>query len=122
MWHGRTRAIAWLELVLWMGLIFALSAIPDLSTGLQPLWDLVLRKFAHAAEYLVLGWLVVRAFERSGAKRGWAVFFGTLLGIVYAATDEYHQTFVLGRHGAVLDATIDSFGVLLGSLVRFRMQ
>ena len=36
------------------------------------------------------------------------------IGIAYAATDEVHQAFVPGRHGAVLDVLVDAVGVLIG--------
>ena len=53
----------WLPVVAWAALIFALSSVPDLGTGLGG-WDLVLRKLAHAAEYAVLGALLARATGR----------------------------------------------------------
>ena len=43
----------------WAALIFAISAIPSLGTGLGT-WDLVLRKLAHVTEYAVLGFLLAR--------------------------------------------------------------
>ena len=33
---------------------------------------------------------------------------------VYACSDEYHQTFVPGRAGAMIDVAVDLVGVLLG--------
>ena len=38
------------------------------------------------------------------------------LGVAYAATDEIHQHFVSGRHGAPVDVAIDAVGVLVGVL------
>jgi VanZ family protein len=85
--------------------IFALSSVPHLSSGLGT-WDLVLRKLAHAAEYAVLGALLVRAL--------WARLPALALGAAYAASDELHQHFVAGRHGSPLDAGIDVVGVAIG--------
>ena len=98
-------ASAWILVVLWAGLIFGLSSIPSLSTGLGT-WDLVLRKLAHTLEYAVLGLLLVRALGRE--------LPAFLAGVAYAATDELHQRFVPGRHGALYDVAIDAFGVLIG--------
>jgi VanZ family protein len=98
---------AWVPVVLWAGLIFGLSSIPSLSTGLGT-WDLVLRKLAHTTEYAVLGLLLLRAV---GSELP-----AFAMGVAYAATDELHQHFVPGRHGAVYDVAIDAFGVLLGVL------
>ena len=99
---------AWLPVVVWAALIFTLSSIPDLGTGLGG-WDLALRKIAHAAEYAVLGALLLRAVGRE--------LPAAALGIAYAVTDEVHQAFVPGRHGAVMDVLIDAVGVLLGVYV-----
>ena len=97
----------WLPVVAWAALIFALSSIPDLGTGLGT-WDLVLRKLAHAAEFAVLGGLLSRAL--GDARVAFA------LGVGYAVTDEVHQHFVAGRIGAPLDVAIDAAGVALGVL------
>jgi len=118
----RRFSIAWLPLLVWMALIFTLSSIPDLSSGLQPMWDLVLRKSAHAGEYAILGWLAYRALVSSGVSRTRALWLAVLIGAAYAASDEFHQTFVPGRHGAVIDATLDSFGVLFGVLIGHKRQ
>jgi len=95
----------WAPVVLWAAVIFAISSVPDLGTGLGT-WDLVLRKLAHAGEFAVLGALLVRAFA---AERP-----ALALGIAYAASDELHQVFVPGRRGSVLDILIDSVGVAFG--------
>jgi VanZ family protein len=97
--------------VAWAALIFALSSVPDLGTGLGG-WDVVLRKIAHAAEFGILAALLVRALRRTG----WAV----VLGIAYAISDEIHQSFVEGRQGAVLDVVIDSVGVVIGAVLAAR--
>ncbi len=95
----------WLPVVAWAAVIFAFSSVPDLGTGLGG-WDLVLRKIAHAAEYAVLGALLVRATGRARL----AVALGTL----YAISDEVHQSFVPGRVGSPLDVALDAVGVVVG--------
>jgi VanZ family protein len=97
--------------VVWAALIFALSSIPSLSTGLG-LWDTILRKCAHTAEYAVLGALLLRA------RIGWPAALA--IGIAYAASDEVHQRFVRGRHGSPVDVGIDTIGLLIGILVASR--
>lgn len=86
------------------------------------MWDLVLRKLAHAGEYAVLGWLSYRACTINGTSRNRALVFGVALGVLYAISDELHQRFVPGRQGAVIDIMLDSFGVLLGALARYRVR
>jgi VanZ family protein len=95
----------WLPVLAWGAVIFALSSIPDLGTGLGG-WDLVLRKIAHAAEYAVLGALLVRATTRPG--------LAFALGVSYAVTDEVHQLFVPGRMGSPIDVAVDALGVAVG--------
>jgi VanZ family protein len=95
----------WLPVLVWAAVIFALSSVPDLGTGLGG-WDLVLRKIAHAAEYAILGALLARATGRAGLAIG--------LGTLYAVSDEIHQSFVPGRMGSPLDVAIDAVGVGIG--------
>jgi VanZ family protein len=98
----------WLPVVVWAGVIFAFSSVPDLGTGLGG-WDLVLRKIAHAGEYAILCALLLRATGRTG--------LAFALGTLYAVTDELHQAFVPGRAGAPLDVAIDAVGVAFGILL-----
>jgi VanZ family protein len=95
--------------LLLMGLIFFLSAQPDLSTGLGT-WDLILRKLAHMAEYGLLWLLWWRALGYGNPALPAAIAIG------YSITDELHQTTVEGRHGTPVDVLIDSAGVALAYL------
>ncbi|HEY7707542.1 MAG TPA: VanZ family protein [Gaiellaceae bacterium] len=101
----------WGPVVAWAAVIFAFSSIPSLGTGLGT-WDLVLRKIAHATEFAILAALLVRA-TRSPA-------LAIVLAVGYAITDEVHQSFVSGRHGAPLDVVIDAVGVVVGALLASR--
>jgi VanZ family protein len=92
--------------LLLMGLIFFFSAQPDLNSGLG-VWDTIGRKLIHAATYGTLFLLWWRAL---GWGNPWPAIAITLL---YAAADEYHQTFVHGRHGSPLDVAIDAAGVMI---------
>ena len=103
-----TRLNVWLPVVVWAGVIFTLSAVPGLGTGLGT-WDVALRKLAHLTEYAVLGALLLRAVRRPP--------LAVVLGSAYAVTDEFHQTFVSGRHGSPVDWLIDTAGVLAGTLL-----
>ena len=101
----RRRFSLWAPVVLWAGVIFALSAVPSLSSGLGT-WDEVLRKGAHMTEYAILGALLYRALGR--------VLVALALGILYAATDELHQNFVPGRHPSPFDVAFDACGLAIG--------
>jgi hypothetical protein len=99
-----------------MALIFFLSAQPDLDSGLGTL-DLVLRKLAHATEYALL--TLLWAWALRPATR-WNVLAAAMIAVLYAASDEFHQTFVEGRHGSPVDVLVDSAGVLIAiALLRY---
>jgi VanZ family protein len=102
------RVSAWAPVVVWAAVIFALSSIPHLGTGLG-LWDTILRKGAHVTEYAVLGLLLLRALGREAPA--------FLAGVAYAVTDEIHQHFVRGRHASPFDVAIDAVGVAAGILL-----
>jgi len=92
-----------------MTLIFALSATPDLSTGLGP-WDTLLRKLAHITIFGVL-WLTL-----ARAARWRRPILVTVIALAYAISDELHQSFVEGRHGSPVDVAIDALGIGLAVL------
>lgn len=102
-----------------MGLIFYLSSQPDLSTGLGT-WDFVLRKLAHITEYGLLAALAYWALHPSARPPLYrALPLAGAIALAYAATDEYHQTFVEGRHGTPSDLLFDLVGIVLAAaLVR----
>ncbi len=93
-----------------MAVIFVLSAQPDLDSGLGE-WDMILRKCAHMAEFGLLWFLWWRALGYGHAASAAAIAIG------YAITDEFHQTFVDGRHAALRDVLIDTAGVLVAIAV-----
>ena len=99
----------WALVAAWMGVIFYFSSRPDYSLPNYGAWDSVAKKGAHVAEYAILGWLIQRA---RGYKRAW--WLSWLLAVMYAATDEFHQSFVPGRNPAVADVTIDAVGAAIG--------
>lgn len=104
----------WLPPVLLMAVIFFLSHQPSLDSGLG--WiDTIGRKLVHFAEYALLTFLWWRALA-TVASPGRAALWAFLLAAGYAATDEYHQSFIEGRHGSPLDWGIDSAGAAAAAL------
>jgi VanZ family protein len=108
------RLDLWLPPLLLMGVIFFLSAQPSLDSGLGVI-DHVGRKLIHFAEYALLCFLWWRALV-TVTSPGRAALFALLLASAYAASDEYHQTFVEGRHGSPIDWAIDLAGAALAAL------
>ena len=99
-----------------MGLIFFLSAQSDLSTGLG-FWDLVLRKIAHMTAFGLLALLWWRALP---GPRGRAGLVAVVISLLYAVSDEYHQSFVAGRHASALDVGVDAAGIALAYVLAQR--
>lgn len=97
--------------LLLMGLIYLASDQPDLNSGLG-VFDLIGRKIVHMAEFGLLWWLWSRAL---GFRRP---LLAAAIALAYAATDEYHQIFVAGRHGSPVDWGIDAAGVAIAWLAR----
>jgi VanZ family protein len=129
----------WLPLLGWLGVIFigstnVMSAeqtsrfmVPFLlwlKPGMAPhtIWVIlvVMRKCAHVGEYAVLAILLWRALRwgttlSMGVPTLCAV---ALLGCaLFAASDEFHQTFVKSRTPSVRDVFLDIGGALLGLLI-----
>jgi len=105
-WLGR-----WLAAIAWMGVIYLLSARSNF-----PLWTPTLLEpqsiIAHAVEYGILALLLARAWASLPAIQPPALWT-ILIVMLYAASDEWHQTFVPGRHGDPLDWLIDLIGACL---------
>ena len=104
------RLIAWGPAAVWAAVLFFLSAISGL--GRPPVLfdreDLAI----HLLLYALLGAALAWARSRSGAVTSHAAF--TAAGILYGASDEWHQSFVPGRDPSGSDFAADTMGVLLG--------
>ena len=91
--------------LLLMALIFVFSAQPDLNSGLG-VWDTIGRKLVHAVTYGTLFLLWWRAL-------GWPAnpLAAAAITLLYAASDEYHQSFVAGRESDPVDFLVDCCGI-----------
>lgn len=105
----RARAAAvWLPPLALMVLIFALSSMPSDAPD-RGLAYLLLRKAAHFTEYALLAALWWRALRTRIPGRT-ALIAAFAISVAYAATDEFHQTFVATRVGTPRDVLIDAAG------------
>ena len=124
----------WLPPLAWMGMIFYLSAQPDLP-GPPESWlnawliDKLLKKGAHFGVYAGLAFWWWRALRRpqtlSEAKETGKIALLLAFGVsvLYAVSDEFHQSFVPGREPRLLDVLIDATGAAtaLGLMWRWRV-
>lgn len=77
-----------------------------------------MRKVIHATVYFVLAFFIMILMNIifDHKKYFWSVLIALILCIIFAGTDEYHQTFVAGRTGQLLDVIIDTAGGVVGIL------
>ena len=99
--------LRWIAVAAWMGLIFFLSGqsrLPDLSGGWPEIQDIG----GHFAAYAVLALLLRWALSGAGVARPgrWAF----MLTLLYGLSDEFHQSFVPGRHPDPFDVLTDAAG------------
>jgi Predicted integral membrane protein len=110
------RVLVWAPVIAWAGLIFAFSAQPNLRFVPDSRLDFVVRKLGHMGVFGILALLLWRALAETTAwRRPWA--WGLALAVLYAASDELHQTFVATRHPSVVDVGIDAAGALIAVTV-----
>ena len=77
------------------------------------------RKAAHMTEYFLLALSLqlplTACFSKYLAPR-FRIIIGFFVTVLFAALDEFHQTFVPGRSGNFIDVCIDSTGAFIASL------
>lgn len=115
---ARNVLIAWTLVFLWMSVIFFFSAQSALGRMELPPLFAALRKTGHIVEYAILALLLGKALiaswrvraelataTRTIFARAW--WLGVTLATLYAASDEFHQSFVPNRGAHVIDVIID---------------
>ena len=76
-----------------------------------------LRKCMHSFVFFILVFLFINAFNNSNFKNYKCYLFSIFFSFIYASFDEFHQLYVTGRTGQLMDVGIDMIGVLIGVLV-----
>jgi VanZ family protein len=124
----------WLPTLFWMALIFSASSdvksfdhssrllapllhwlFPQMPESTVHLIVLIARKTAHFGEYAVLALLLWRVLRKPVKNDPWLwnwrdARLVLLLVALYAASDEFHQLFVINREASVRDVLIDTAG------------
>jgi VanZ family protein len=130
---SRRRLSRYGPLVIWAALIFIASSslmsashtgavmapllhwlFPHASETTLAVIHFAIRKAAHFTEYAILALLAARAFRTSSRellRQRW-FWISLLFVVVYALSDEYHQSFVPSRTASIYDSMIDSAGGL----------
>jgi len=123
----------WLPALIWMIFIFIgstdlLSAehtsrfigpflrwfAPQTSDATIATVQFIVRKCAHLTEYAVLAALLFRALRQHRERMAGIAF---ILAAIYAALDEFHQSFVASRTASLGDVAIDCVGACVGLMI-----
>jgi hypothetical protein len=108
------EGFAWLLLLgLWMAGIFIASSTEGSGEHYYNLRMLIERKGAHVFEFFVLAYLSWKVLRCSLSDFKRILVFVFLFSLSYAISDEFHQLFVFGREGKLLDIGIDCIGIFL---------
>ena len=123
--------------IIWMLIIFIMSSFNSTQSSNQSNFivdiianifnitntstlSIIIRKLAHYTEYLILGILVINLNnnKNKGLYLSMIVcLLSILICIIYAISDELHQSFVPGRSCQLVDVTIDFIGALTGIFI-----
>jgi VanZ family protein len=101
--------IRWLPAIFIMGLIFFFSSLPSTRIPYYGAFDIILKKGGHALGYGLLSLSYYYALPGSLSRfYRWIIAF--IMAILFALSDEYHQSFVQGRDSSIGDVAIDGLG------------
>lgn len=105
----------WLPVILYLGVIFAISSIPHLEVPFKVKYA---DKFAHTFKYAILGYLLMRAL---GSARKFSprtsILLSLLFILLWGISDEIHQGFVPGRTASIFDLLFNLVGGAIGGLI-----
>lgn len=114
-------AFRWFLVIVWMAVIFAFSSQANSGEATEEVlgdMNVPIRKCAHMFEYAVLFWLT--RWSALTIRRPTFIVPGMLASVIcllYAASDEYHQSFVPGRSGQAQDVAVDMAGSLIAAFL-----
>lgn len=96
--------------------IVYISSIPDQSLwGNGALCERIIFNLAHIPAYALLSFLWLKSFAGS-TSRNHIITRSFILGglVLFAISDEFHQSFVPGRSASFMDIGLDFIGIILG--------
>lgn len=109
------RILRWLPAVILMALIFIASAMPGSDLPKFGTMDLIIKKGGHMTGYALLAMACFLAAYGDTKNVARSAVISLCLAIVYAASDEYHQSFTPGRSPSIMDVGIDAAGAIIGA-------
>jgi VanZ family protein len=104
----------WGPALLMMAVIFGFSSIPAVELPNFGLIDFLVKKGGHALGYGLLALTFLRGLKGESREIDSRWFYvAWTMAILYSTTDEFHQSFVPGRHPALTDVMIDATGAAI---------
>lgn len=108
----RENLIRWLPSLVLMAVIYRLSSIPGQDLPSFGALDFVVKKSSHALGYGLLGVSYYHGLPPSWPRAiRWPIAWA--LTLAFSLSDEFHQSFVLGRTATLRDVGFDTFGATL---------
>lgn len=104
--------VRWLPAILMMGAIFFFSSLPAGRVPSFGEWDLWIKKAGHASGYALLGLAYYFALPPRLSK-GFRWILALFMAILFALSDEFHQSFVQDRNSSIIDVGIDTIGAAI---------
>ena len=77
----------------------------------------IIRKGAHLSIYTLVGIFIMSFISTYKIHLKYKFLISILVGLIYASSDEIHQSFIPGRTASIIDVGIDTSGVLLGIIL-----
>jgi VanZ family protein len=104
-----------LPVIVWMGIIFFFSTRMRIQVSPDSIINFIFFKTLHVLEYSFLYVLLFRSFKYTQPKEKVILWYVSafVFTVLYAGTDEIHQTFVPTREGALRDVIIDAGGAII---------
>ncbi len=113
--------MAYLPPILWATLIFILSSQSVIAGFQESAYDYVFKKLSHILVYFVLYLLLKRAVDKTTNSKTSTkqLYVPILICLLYAASDEFHQSLVPGRYATIRDIGYDMIGVSVAFLKKY---
>ena len=77
----------------------------------------IIRKGAHLSIYTLVGIFIMSFISTYKIHLKYKFLISILVGLVYASSDEIHQSLIPGRTASIIDVGIDTAGVFLGIIL-----
>jgi VanZ family protein len=112
----RHRFIYGAPVLAYAALIFLLSSVSKFPDVVPSFFGF--DKFAHFSEYYLFGCLICRWLlaERNRFATRHSLALTIVIGTCYGLSDEWHQSFIPGRHATLWDALYDALGVVTAAV------